>query len=90
MPDTLCLCDCPGLVMPQFAHSKAEMVAAGVIPIDRLTDVRSPIDTVAARVSRAQFEEVYGFKLPPLAVGEDPDRVPTAAELLRALRMSRG
>ncbi len=26
---TLCLCDCPGLVLPQYAHSKAEMVAAG-------------------------------------------------------------
>jgi predicted GTPase len=25
----LCLCDCPGLVLPQYAHSKAEMVAAG-------------------------------------------------------------
>jgi GTP-binding protein EngB required for normal cell division len=27
--DELCLCDCPGLVMPQYARSKAEMVAAG-------------------------------------------------------------
>ena len=26
---TLCLCDCPGLVLPQYAQSKAEMVAAG-------------------------------------------------------------
>jgi large subunit GTPase 1 len=25
----LCLCDCPGLVLPQYARSKAEMVAAG-------------------------------------------------------------
>jgi large subunit GTPase 1 len=29
---SLCLCDCPGLVLPQYAQSKAEMVAAGVIP----------------------------------------------------------
>ncbi len=34
------LCDCPGLVMPKFAKSRAEMVAAGVVPIDRLTDIR--------------------------------------------------
>lgn len=88
--DTLCICDCPGLVMPQFAHSKAEMVAAGVIPIDRLTDVRAPIATVAERVSRAQFERVYGLKLAVPGPDEDPDRAPTSAELLRALGISRG
>ena len=88
--DDLCLCDCPGLVMPQFAHSKAEMVAAGVIPIDRLTDVRAPIATVAARVSREQLERVYGFKLPPVPVGQPADRPPTPAELLRSLAWSRG
>lgn len=27
--DQLQLCDCPGLVLPKYAHSKAEMVAAG-------------------------------------------------------------
>ena len=88
--DTLCLCDCPGLVMPQYAHSKAEMVAAGVIPIDRLTDVRAPVATVAARVSRDQFERVYGLRLPMPGADEDPNRAPTSAELLRALGISRG
>ena len=28
--DALMLCDCPGLVLPKYASSKAEMVAAGV------------------------------------------------------------
>lgn len=27
--DRLTLCDCPGLVLPKYADSKAEMVAAG-------------------------------------------------------------
>ncbi len=27
--DELVLCDCPGLVLPKYAHSKAEMVVAG-------------------------------------------------------------
>jgi large subunit GTPase 1 len=88
--DELCICDCPGLVMPQFAHSKAEMVAAGVIPIDRLTDVRAPVAAVAARVSRSQLERVYGIRLPSPAAGEHPDRPPTAPEVLRALALSRG
>ena len=27
--EALLLCDCPGLVLPRYAQSKAEMVAAG-------------------------------------------------------------
>ncbi len=34
--DRMTLCDCPGLVLPKFAASKAEMVAAGTCcPFDR-------------------------------------------------------
>ena len=42
--DILTLCDCPGLVMPSFSVSRAELAAAGVLPIDRLTDVRMPVE----------------------------------------------
>ncbi|KAJ9531428.1 hypothetical protein QJQ45_006852 [Haematococcus lacustris] len=62
---TMALCDCPGLVMPKFARSKADMVVAGVIPIDRLTEMRSPIEIMSQRVGRAQIEAVYGLRLPP-------------------------
>ena len=41
------------------------MVAAGVIPIDRLTDIRAPIDVVAARCGPPQLEAVYGIQLGP-------------------------
>jgi large subunit GTPase 1 len=88
--DGLCLCDCPGLVMPRFARSKAEMVAAGVVPVDRLTDIRAPVAAVAGRVSREQFEKVYSIRLPRPLVNEAPDRPPTAPELLRSLAASRG
>lgn len=54
---------CAGLVFPRFAASKAEMVAAGVIPIDRLTDVRTPIEVAAARCGQQQLEAVYGIQL---------------------------
>jgi large subunit GTPase 1 len=53
-----------GLVFPRFAASKAEMVAAGVIPIDRLTDVRAPIEVAAARCGKQQLEAVYGIQMP--------------------------
>lgn len=59
--EDLQLCDCPGLVMPQYAHSRADMVAAGVIPIDRLTDVRAPVGAIAQRISKKQLAAVYGI-----------------------------
>jgi large subunit GTPase 1 len=62
---SLLLCCCAGLVFPRFATSKAEMVAAGVIPIDRLTDIRAPIDVVADRCGQPQLEAVYGLQLGP-------------------------
>jgi hypothetical protein len=49
-------------------------LAAGVIPIDRLTDVRAPVEAIAARVGRRQLEGVYGLRLPQPARQEDPNR----------------
>lgn len=34
----LCLCDCPGLVMPSFVSTKAEMICCGILPIDQIRD----------------------------------------------------
>lgn len=79
----LCLPLLPGLVMPKYANAKAEMVAAGVIPIDKLVDVRGPIEVVAARVGRKQLESVYGFKLPKPQPHEDPSTPPAASHCLR-------
>lgn len=53
---------------------QAEMVAAGVIPIDRLTDVRGPVEVVAQRIGRQQLESVYSIKLPRPSDHEDPTR----------------
>jgi hypothetical protein len=47
---------------------------AGVIPIDRLTDVRAPVEAVARRVGRRQLESVYGVRLPAPGRQEDPNR----------------
>ncbi|KAL3153855.1 hypothetical protein ABBQ32_013427 [Trebouxia sp. C0010 RCD-2024] len=88
--DGLTLCDCPGLVLPRYAQSKSEMVAAGVIPIDRLTDVRTPVAVVCERIPRPEFERVYGLKLPNPDEHDAPDKVLKAAELLRSYALSRG
>lgn len=34
---TLLLCDCPGLVMPSFCTTKADMVLNGILPIDQVS-----------------------------------------------------
>lgn len=88
--DNLTLCDCPGLVLPRYAQSKSEMVAAGVIPIDRLTDVRTPVAVVCNRISRAELERVCGLKLPKPDEHDAPNTVLEAAELLRSYALSRG
>lgn len=37
--ESMILCDCPGLVFPSFATTKADMVVNGVLPIDQLREV---------------------------------------------------
>lgn len=58
------LCDCPGLVLPRLASSTADLVAAGVLPIDRLTDVSAAVTSVAQRVSRQQMLAILKVRLP--------------------------
>ena len=40
------LCDCPGLVMPTFVSTKAEMVISGILPIDQMRDYVPPVALV--------------------------------------------
>ncbi len=69
--------------MPVFANSKPDMVVAGVIPIDRLTDIRGPIEVLAKRLGRWQLEHHYGIRLPPPQPHEPLSTPPTALQLLR-------
>ena len=41
------LCDCPGLVMPSFVATKAEMVCCGILPIDEMRDCISPVALIS-------------------------------------------
>ena len=88
--DGLLLADCPGLVFPSFTASRAELVCNGVLPIDRLTDVREPVGIVASRISRQLLEATYRFKIPLPALHENQSRDATAGELLRAYCAARG
>ncbi|GAA0163459.1 hypothetical protein LIER_19318 [Lithospermum erythrorhizon] len=88
--DRLTLCDCPGLVFPSFTSSRYEMIASGVLPIDRMTEHSQAVQVVANRVPRDVIENVYKISLPKPKPYEPQSRPPTAAELLRAYCGSRG
>ncbi|XP_019453828.1 PREDICTED: GTPase LSG1-1-like isoform X2 [Lupinus angustifolius] len=88
--DRLTLCDCPGLVFPSFSSSRYEMIASGVLPIDRMTEHRESIQVVADRVPRHVIEATYKIKLPKPKPYESQSRPPLASELLRAYCASRG
>lgn len=84
LSEEMTLCDCPGLVFPNFAFTKAEMVINGVLPIDQLREYTGPCDLVAQRIPRYFLEYLYGIKLPSPSEGEDLSRPPRASELLSA------
>ena len=47
-PDkNICLVDCPGLVFPSFANSKAEMYCCGVLPIQTITEYRPSLELIS-------------------------------------------
>lgn len=80
----LLLCDCPGLVMPSFVFTKAEMILNGILPVDQMKDHVPPINLVTSLIPRHVLEDKYGIMLPKPLEGEDADRAPTDEEFLNA------
>lgn len=78
----LMLCDCPGLVFPNFTSTRAEMVANGVLPIDTLKDWTSPVQYVVGKTPKEVFETIYKITI------EFPK--PTASQVLQAFARQRG
>ncbi|EDQ84408.1 uncharacterized protein MONBRDRAFT_34721 [Monosiga brevicollis MX1] len=84
------LCDCPGLVFPNFAKSKAELVCNGILPVDQLRDTIPPSAHVCHTIPRHILESTYGIRIIRPAEGESVDRPPTAYEFLNAFSFARG
>ncbi|KAK4688076.1 large subunit GTPase 1, partial [Tremellales sp. Uapishka_1] len=61
--DDITLCDCPGLVFPQFANTQADMVIDGVLPIDQMREYSAPVDLVCERITREILEGTYGIRI---------------------------
>lgn len=60
---TLMLCDCPGLVFPQFATTRADLVCDGVLPIDQLREHTGPTSLVVKRIPKEVLEAIYGLSI---------------------------
>jgi len=90
LPDMI-LCDCPGLVFPSFATTKAEMVCNGILPIDQLREYIGPMSLVAQRIPKVLIEAIYGIRISTRDdEGRHQDRQPTAYEVLSAYAIARG
>lgn len=86
----LCLCDCPGLVMPSFVSTKAEMICSGILPIDQMRDHVPAVSLICQTIPRHVLEGTYGINIIRPREDEDPDRPPTSEELLTAYGYMRG
>ena len=57
------MCDCPGLVFPNFASTKAELVCNGILPIDQLREWTGPAELISRRIPKEVLEQLYSFKI---------------------------
>lgn len=81
---SLVLCDCPGLVFPQFATTKADLVCDGVLPIDQLREHTGPIGLVVKRIPKQILEAIYGLSVRTRGAEEGGDGKITGTDLLVA------
>lgn len=90
LSDKVLLCDCPGLVFPNFATTKAELVCNGILPIDQLREFTGPAGLVAKRIPHPFLEALYGMKIHTRPLEEGGTGIPTAEEMLTAYAKARG
>ncbi|ANB15104.1 putative GTPase LSG1 [Sugiyamaella lignohabitans] len=84
------LCDCPGLVFPNFASTNGDLVCNGVLPIDQLREVTGPVQLVAQRIPKYFLEAIYGISIFTKPRDEGGSGIPTAEEVLVAYARARG
>lgn len=91
LSDEVLLCDCPGLVFPNFAYTNGELVCDGVLPIDQLREHIPPVAVVCQRIPKYYLEAIYGIHIPIQKVEDGGNgHYATARELLNAYARARG
>jgi large subunit GTPase 1 len=81
---TMVLCDCPGLVFPQFTTTKADLVCDGVLPIDQMREFTGPISLLVKRLPKDVLEATYGLSIKMTSAEEGGDEKVTAENFLIA------
>lgn len=84
LENDILLCDCPGLVMPSFVLTKADMILNGILPIDQMRDHVPAVNVLCTEIPRHTLEDKYGIMIAKPQEGEDPNRPPYSEELLLA------
>jgi len=90
LSNNVTLCDCPGLVFPQFATTSAELVLDGVLPIDQMREYTGPGELIARRIPKDILEGTYGFRIAIENVEEGGSGQATGLEVLTAYAIARG
>ena len=90
LSENIVLCDCPGLVFPNFASTKADLVCDGVLPIDQLREYTGPVALVAQRIPQDVLETIYGIKIHTKPIDEGGLGIPSSEEILTSYAVARG
>ncbi|KAF8846207.1 P-loop containing nucleoside triphosphate hydrolase protein [Paxillus ammoniavirescens] len=87
---SIVLCDCPGLVFPQFTTTKAALVCDGVLPIDQMREHTGPVALVVKRIPKEVLEATYGLSIGVRGIEEGGDGKVSAEDFLVAHAIARG
>ncbi|ORY24401.1 hypothetical protein BCR39DRAFT_325055 [Naematelia encephala] len=90
LSDHVTLCDCPGLVFPQFANTQADMVVDGVLPIDQMREYSAPVDLLCQRIPQEILEGTYGIAIDVKDVEDGGTGQLTWEEFLSTYAIARG
>jgi large subunit GTPase 1 len=82
LSESIILCDCPGLVFPQFATTKADLICDGVLPIDQMREYTAPVALVVKRIPKEVLEAIYGLSIKTQGVDEGGDGKIAGQDLL--------
>ncbi|CAD6570832.1 MAG: hypothetical protein TREMPRED_006051 [Tremellales sp. Tagirdzhanova-0007] len=90
LSDRITLCDCPGLVFPQYANTQADLIVDGVLPIDQMREYSAPVDLVCHRIPREILEGTYGIRIDVKPVEEGGSGRVGWEDLLSTYAIARG
>lgn len=82
--ESFTICDCPGLVFPNMAMSKAELLLNGVLSIDNMREYLEPVELMANRIQISSVEKLYNIKI------QVQRGISLAESILAAYALSRG